>query len=211
MFVRITDLSFSLVTCCLLSPRKKLTPVFAIQSDAVPGWCRHECRQHLDEDSRRSAGLHAPSQEPGNEELAENDDLQSRAPQTDMQVQAGPSLHPTMQHKRWQPRIHAQKKTINFSVLLCQTRFYDWWSIFRFAVRRCLGYGVSYKIHCLPLPTKIKLYLDLCDLDDLWVSIEGRFLASSARTDEESSDTDSSDTETQSDHLTSSVVQSPSF
>ena len=81
----------------------------------------------------------------------------------------------------------------------------------RFVVRKCLGYGVSYKIHCLPLPTQIKLYLDLCDLDDLWVTSSGHPLANTV-TDEEASETDSSDTETESDHFAaSSLVQSPSF
>ncbi len=67
-------------------------------------------------------------------------------------------------------------------------------------------------MHRLPLPTQIKLYLDLVDLDDLWGPSEGRALAN-AITDEESSDFDSSDTETGSDHLggTSSLIQSPSF
>ncbi len=84
-------------------------------------------------------------------------------------------------------------------------------NFFRYVVRRCLGYGVSYKIHCLPLPTQIKLFLDLCDLDDLWGTNDGRALAS-ALTDEESSETESSDTETESEHLASaSMVQSPSF
>ena len=81
----------------------------------------------------------------------------------------------------------------------------------RFIVRKCLGYGVSYKIHCLPLPTQIKLYLDLCDLDDLWIMSNGRVLANTL-TDEETSETDSTDTETESDHFAkSSLVQSPSF
>ena len=81
----------------------------------------------------------------------------------------------------------------------------------RFVVRKCLGYGVSYKIHCLPLPTQIKLYLDLCELDDLWTTNNGRILANTL-TDEETSETDTSDTETESDHFAaSSLVQSPSF
>ena len=80
-------------------------------------------------------------------------------------------------------------------------------------MRKSLGYGVSYKIHCLPLPTQIKLYLDLCDLDDLWITNNGRPLANTLTDDEETSGTDSSDTETESDHYaaSSSLIQSPSF